>query len=527
MQFTPTHLFAQTVTEAVITISEAERQVRAALAQSNATLQTVKRQGDRTLRQKLREIEDLQFEVADLRTEGAAVSARVETLRDALAQAQDRLVTELAERDRVYAEEIAVYRAAVEDIAKTPEGLAALERFNAGEEVQALEILDALRAARDQAAAARTLADARQIARLALDAWGRAKVSTASVILRFEEITKLDPSRHWDWVELSRLYEIAGDLSNGLAAAEASEAAAVTDRDRSVSLNEIGDVRLAQGDLPGALEAYTRGLEIAEALAGQDKGNAGWQRDVWVSLNKVGDVRLAQGDLPGALEAYTRGLEIAEALAGQDKGNAGWQRDVSVSLDRIGDVRRAQGDLPGALEAYTRGLEIREALAGQDKGNAGWQRDVSVSLNRIGDVRRAQGDLPGALEAYTRGLEIAEALAGQDKGNAGWQRDVSVSLNMVGDVRLAQGDLPGALEAYTRGLEIREALAGQDPGNAGWQRDVWVSLWRLTAFPESGVAWADVAEKMEAMAARGVLLPTDQQYLDHARAQAASEARVD
>ena len=49
----------------------------------------------------------------------------------------------------------------------------------------------------------------------------------------------------------------------------------------------------------------------AEGLSGQprdrdrqaksDPGNAGWQRDLSVSLNKVGDVKTAQGDLAGAL----------------------------------------------------------------------------------------------------------------------------------------------------------------------------------------------------------------------------------
>ena len=48
--------------------------------------------------------------------------------------------------------EIAVFRAAVEDIAKTPEGVAALARFNAGDEMGALAVLDDLRAARDAGA---------------------------------------------------------------------------------------------------------------------------------------------------------------------------------------------------------------------------------------------------------------------------------------------------------------------------------------------------------------------------------------
>ena len=38
------------------------------------------------------------------------------------------------------------------------------------------------------------------------------------------------------------------------------------------------------------------------------------QRDLSVSHNKIGDVLVAQGDGPGALAAYRKGLAIAEAL---------------------------------------------------------------------------------------------------------------------------------------------------------------------------------------------------------------------
>ena len=70
-------------------------------------------------------------------------------------------------------------------------------------------------------------------------------------------------------------------------------------------------MRVAQGDLAGALAAYEESLTIARDLAARDPGNAGWARDVSVSLNKVGDVRVAQGDLAGALAAFEESLTIA------------------------------------------------------------------------------------------------------------------------------------------------------------------------------------------------------------------------
>ena len=155
-------------------------------------------------------------------------------------------------------------------------------------------------------------------------------------------------------------------------------------------------------------------------------------------------MRVAQGDLAGALAAYDEGLTIARDLAARDPGNAGWARDVSVSLNKVGDVRRAQGDLPGALAAYDESLTIRRDLAARDPGNAGWARDVSVSLNKVGDVRVAQGDLPGALAAYDESLTIRRDLAARDPGNAGWARDLW-GLGPGGWHRVGSGERGGAL----------------------------------------------------------------------------------
>ena len=58
-----------------------------------------------------------------------------------------------------------------------------------------------------------------------------------------------------------------------------------------------------------------------------------------MSWNKLGDVRVAQGDLAGALRSYRDSLAITERLAKADPGNAEWQHDLSVSHERVGDAQ--------------------------------------------------------------------------------------------------------------------------------------------------------------------------------------------
>jgi tetratricopeptide (TPR) repeat protein len=121
------------------------------------------------------------------------------------------------------------------------------------------------------------------------------------------QVLALDPDRVWSWIELRRLSVTTGSLS---------------------VLNGIGDVLVAQGNLPEALKSFRDGLAIAEQLAQADPGNAVWQRDLSVSFNKIGDVLVAQGNLPEALKSFRDGLAIAEQRAQADPGNAGWQFDL-------------------------------------------------------------------------------------------------------------------------------------------------------------------------------------------------------
>ena len=80
-------------------------------------------------------------------------------------------------------------------------------------------------------------------------------------------------------------------------------------------------------------------VELHPTLAG-DAQNSEWQRDLSVSHNKIGDVRVAQGDLAAALEAFQKGLDIATRLAVLDPSNAQWQGDLIFVRDRIARLGR-------------------------------------------------------------------------------------------------------------------------------------------------------------------------------------------
>ena len=276
-----------------------------------------------------------------------------------------------------------------------------MARFNAGDEIGALAVLDDLRAARDAARKKRadieSAAEARRIATLALDARTKGKVTTAQAIARYEEVTRLDPGVSEDWARLVRLYESAGKLPDALRAARAAADSATNDRDRAVAFDVVSDVQRAQGDLPAALASNRASLAIVERLARTEPGNDEWRRGMAVSLSKIGDIQVAQGDQAAARTSYQESHAIFERLAEADPDNSERLRDLSISHNAVGDFLQQQGDVPAALLSYRASLAIAARLVSADPDNALWQRGLSLSHINIGDMQKAQGDLQAAL----------------------------------------------------------------------------------------------------------------------------------
>src|SRR5262249_40648294 len=112
-------------------------------------------------------------------------------------------------------------------------------------------------------------------------------------------------------------------------------------------LCKIGDV-----DLKGRDRVYKEGLTIIRGLVQRYPDNSRWQRELSVSLNKVGDVKLQEDDTDGARAHYSEALTIVGNLTERDPKNLLWLRDVALSLSKVGDVRLRASDATGAIANY-------------------------------------------------------------------------------------------------------------------------------------------------------------------------------
>jgi tetratricopeptide (TPR) repeat protein len=100
---------------------------------------------------------------------------------------------------------------------------------------------------------------------------------------------------------------------------EGNESSPKLRRSQAVALGETSVTLLALGDTQGALAAAREAGDIFQALLTQQPDSDQLQ-DLSVSYNMVGDVLVAQGNLPEALKSYQASLAIRERLAKSDPG---------------------------------------------------------------------------------------------------------------------------------------------------------------------------------------------------------------
>ena len=120
--------------------------------------------------------------------------------------------------------------------------------------------------------------------------------------------------------------------------------------------------------------------------------------DTAASLNNLGYLLRAMGDLTAARPYYERALAINEKSLGPE------HPDTALSLNNLGALLRAMGDLAGARPYYERALAIWEKSLGPD------HPDTATSLNNLAWLNYYDGQIEEAVRQMRRVVDILERI---------------------------------------------------------------------------------------------------------------------
>ncbi len=206
--------------------------------------------------------------------------------------------------------------------------------------------------------------------------------------------------------------------------------------ERADTLNNLGNIAYAEGDLTASETYYERALAMHQAIEQGGRGEA-------LVLRNLGSVFALRDQHEQARDHFQRAWEMRLQLLGED------HPDTADALYRVADSQVSMGELDAAEETYLRVLERYRTLYGDRHPRTAWL------LHSIGILKWRQGDLDAAEPYWSEALAIRREVLDP------MHPDIGASLNAMTFVMRDQGRLDEAHEVLLEVLEIARTRFGE------------------------------------------------------------------
>ena len=305
---------------------------------------------------------------------------------------------------------------------------------------------------------------------------------------------------------LDVLSQVGKKAQDYFAAVPEAELSDVEQFHRSQLFHQIGEVRVAQGDFPGAMVLFRKSLALASKVAARAPDNAEWQLGLGASHFWVGFIHWNQNDLDSALAHFTPYLKITQALVARAPDSLLFRNELGQASSNLGSVKESKGDLAGALAAFREAIAAKEFAARRDSTKLAWRLDLANSYNSAAVIQRKIGDLSGAEKTHRAELAEKLAIVRDDPPNQLYQMRLASARAFLADILVIQGRVSESLPLFTSSRDLYATLVKADTGNAEKRRFLAsVERQRGAALLEAGDARAAL---LDFQASRALIDPT-------------------
>jgi serine/threonine-protein kinase len=242
----------------------------------------------------------------------------------------------------------------------------------------------------------------------------------------------------------------------------------------SQALRQIGEVRMANGDLPAAKAAFADSFVLATELVKRGPERARWLLGLAHSHFWIGSVELTQGNLGPALEHNEEYRRIARRLVKQEPGNTEWRLEEGYADTNLAAIHEARGEADAALDSLRASIAIKEKLVAGDPHNLEWRSSLANGLSWLGSTLIARGDLAGARSSFETEEGVRRGLVAADERDSNARYLLAINLTQHGKLHLMLGETELGAVALRAAIDLYTSLVAQDPLNRDWQRGLAV-----------------------------------------------------
>ena len=282
----------------------------------------------------------------------------------------------------------------------------------------------------------------------------------------------------------------------------------------SNALNQLGEVRIGQGNVRAALDAFAKSLQLSRTAVQRSPRDAETALAYATSHFWVANAYRLKGELPKALSHAREYMQISDRLAQEHPAADSYQFERAAGHDSVGVLLEAGGDIGAASAEYRAVLAIQTARLATNPGDPTLQDHVASARNKLGAALLRLGRLNEARPILEQEFATYAGLHARNPENARWRDRLANSHSYLAFIDNQQGDTTAALAHRNAEQQLWRELTHLDPQNAQWQRNLATTYVHIAALRRQRGDIADAQDS--ALQARDLLAPLVQRDLTRA-----------
>ncbi|HKT41635.1 MAG TPA: toll/interleukin-1 receptor domain-containing protein [Rhodanobacteraceae bacterium] len=269
-------------------------------------------------------------------------------------------------------------------------------------------------------------------------------------------------------------------------------------------LMDIGQVRLAAGELDAATAAFREALDRTSALYKRAPRNGNRLFDRAQAEYWVGYAAMQKGDNATAEAMFQRYYASAVKLAAMDRSNFKWQKEVAYGLQAVSVMDKTLGRTAEAERGMEQQLAMYHVWLKQHPGNLQLRQEAANVVSWLGSLAQEQGQLAVAEDRFAENVGDLKQNMGAEPNNTDWKDDSVYALVHLAEVQKQRGKLGPARANFAAATAIAAVLYAQDPENNDWRWSLATCRLlhsELDAVDQPRKAMAEAADAMSLLAA--------------------------
>jgi len=281
-------------------------------------------------------------------------------------------------------------------------------------------------------------------------------------------------------LDLARLRQQAGDLDSAEHEAAAGfqllqPVAAAKPQDRSAQLNlaeshaRLGAVEAGLGQRDAALASYRNQATVLEALCRAWPHDTMARHELMLAYGHQGDTLGNHeydnaGDLPGAFQAYSRAVELAQSLYEADTADARALSDYGIALLRLAVVTPARG--PARLATLERAHELLGRATSVNPQSRITASHKAWAEYELGALFLAAGDRNSGVHYYQMAITTAEKTLAASSNDAITEGRLVTAVRGLAEYQARIGARAEALTTLNKALRLAQTVDSTAPASA-------------------------------------------------------------